>query len=272
MNDLQIVTTPTFDWLAERARACRSRMLVGSPYVNDGIRRLTDMVPGDVDRTLITRTDLRDFALGSSNLSTLCTLVGQRVAVHSLHGLHAKMYVFDDTSALVTSANATNSGMLRNLECGLGTADTQVVRDLAESLLSGFDSAEPPREMNHDELESLRAPLETIRATFPELPRVGKTTTEAEFSISDREAFLNGYAGWQRLTLEGVLAMPRREFQMDDLLRVCEPRATAQYPESRHVRPKLRQQLQVLRDVGVVEFLGGGRYKFTMETGPEEGE
>ncbi len=272
MNDLQIVTTPTFDWLAERARACKSRMLVGSPYVNNGVLKLTDMVSGRVTRTLVTRTDLRDFALGSSSLGTLCTLAGQGVAVHSLHGLHAKMYIFDDTSALVTSANATNAGMLRNLECGLGTGDRQVVRDLAESLLSGFDAEEPPREMSHDELEALHAPLETIRATLPKLPQMGEPLANATFSISDKEAFLNGYAGWQRLTLEGVLALPRRGFQLDDLLRVCEPMATTRYPENRHVRAKLRQQLQMLRDVGTVEFMGGGRYRFTMETGQAEGE
>jgi hypothetical protein len=27
------------------------------------------------------------------------------------------------------------------------------------------------------------------------------------------------------------------------------------------VRPKIRQQLQVLRDMGFLEFLGGGRYR-----------
>ena len=43
-NTPQIVTTPTFDWLAERARDCNSRILVGSPYVNDGIINLTNLV------------------------------------------------------------------------------------------------------------------------------------------------------------------------------------------------------------------------------------
>ena len=275
MNDLQIVVTPTFNWLAERARACKTRMLVGSPYVNDGIRRLTDMVSGDVARTLITRTDLRDFALGSSSLSTLCTLAGQGVAVHSLHRLHAKMYIFDDTSALVTSANATNSGMLRNLECGLGTGDSQVVQGLAKSLLGGFGAEEPPCEMSHDELNALYAPLETIRATLPKLPQIPQkvdSPVEATFSISDKETLLNGFAGWRRLTLKGVLSMPMEGFHMNDLLKVCEPLAAVQYPGNSFVRPQLRKQLQSLRDLGIVEFMGGGHYRFTMETDQAEGE
>ncbi len=30
---------------------------------------------------------------------------------------------------------------------------------------------------------------------------------------------------------------------------------------NRHVRDKIRQQLQILRDLGFVEFLGSGRYR-----------
>ena len=30
MTNLQVVTTPTFDWLAEHALACNSRMIVDS--------------------------------------------------------------------------------------------------------------------------------------------------------------------------------------------------------------------------------------------------
>jgi type II restriction enzyme len=33
------------------------------------------------------------------------------------------------------------------------------------------------------------------------------------------------------------------------------------HPDNRHVPDKIRQQLQVLRDLGFVEFLGGGRYR-----------
>lgn len=33
------------------------------------------------------------------------------------------------------------------------------------------------------------------------------------------------------------------------------------YPQNRHIRPKIRQQLQVLRDRGYLEFIGAGRYR-----------
>ena len=216
--NLQVVSTPTFDWLAECVRRCNSRILIGSPYVNDGIIKLTDMISDSVSRTLVTRTDLRDFAFGSSNLDTLCTLSREGVVVRSLSNLHAKMYIFDDTVALVTSANATTSGMWRNLECGLSTEDKQMVKKLSLSLLSGFGAETPPREMKYDELYALHASVKAIKATLPEPLNVASkddhAASEATFLISDREAFLEGFNGWQRLTLEGVLAMPESGFRL----------------------------------------------------------
>ena len=120
---LQIVTTPTIDWLVKYAKACNSRMLICSPYVNNGIIGLTNHIPKNVSQALITKTDLRDFAVGASNLDTLCTLAHDGMVIRSLNNLHAKMYIFDETAALITSANATYSGLNLNLECGIGMHD-----------------------------------------------------------------------------------------------------------------------------------------------------
>ena len=88
--------------------------------------------------------------------------------------------------------------------------------------------------------------------------------TAAEFFISDRDVLLEGFTGWQKLTLRGVLAMSEYEFGVQKLLDVCAPMAAKKYPKNHHVRDKLYQQLQMLRDKGLVEFLGPGRYKRTM--------
>ncbi len=267
-NTPQIVTTPTFEWLAERARGCNSRILVGSPYVNNGIIGLTDLVSKEVSRTLVTRTDLRDFALGASNLDTLCNLAKDGTAIHSLSNFHAKIYIFDYTSALVTSANATFSGMYRNFECGLATEDEQVVKQLAQFLLSGLGADRPPRKMKFEELESLHVPLKAIKASLPKphgiVPTDNVPAVEATFSISDTEMFSERFRGWLRLTWRGVLAMPESGFQLRDLVNECGSAAAREYPKNQHVEAKLRQQLQRLRDVGIVEFVSPGQYRRTM--------
>ena len=267
-NTPQVIITPTFDWLSAQAKACRSRLLVGSPYVNDGIINLTNLVSKDISRTLVTRTDLRDFALGASNLDTLCNLANDGIVIRSLSNLHAKMYIFDRSSALVTSANATFSGLYRNFECGLATDDRRVVRQLARSLLSGLGADRPPRKMRFEELESLHIPLRAIKASLPQPSAVTPTDmaspAKPTFSISDIETLVRGFKGWLRLTLDGVLAMPKGGFRLPDLVNECGSVAAKRYPKNLHVEAKLRQQLQRLRDVGIVEFVSPGRYRRTM--------
>jgi type II restriction enzyme len=49
-------------------------------------------------------------------------------------------------------------------------------------------------------------------------------------------------------------------FSLDDAY-AFEDRLQRLYPGNRNVRPKIRQQLQVLRDRGWLEFTGRGRYR-----------
>lgn len=59
------------------------------------------------------------------------------------------------------------------------------------------------------------------------------------------------------VTLE---AIGRPEFTLDDVY-AHEAALAAIYPGNNNVRPKIRQQLQVLRDRGWLEFNGRGSYR-----------
>ncbi|HLH96822.1 MAG TPA: hypothetical protein VKW08_17060 [Xanthobacteraceae bacterium] len=52
----------------------------------------------------------------------------------------------------------------------------------------------------------------------------------------------------------------RREFQLDDVY-AFEGALSALYPNNRHVKQKIRQQLQVLRDKGYLDFVARGYYR-----------
>jgi type II restriction enzyme len=66
--------------------------------------------------------------------------------------------------------------------------------------------------------------------------------------------------GWLLQVMKAVEAIGRPEFDLNDVY-AFEARLSAVYPSNNNVRPKIRQQLQVLRDNGYLEFLGGGRYR-----------
>jgi type II restriction enzyme len=61
--------------------------------------------------------------------------------------------------------------------------------------------------------------------------------------------------------MEGVSRINADAFTMDQVFSACRSLVAARYPNNRHVREKLRQQMQRLRDLGLVRFLGAGRYE-----------
>ena len=66
--------------------------------------------------------------------------------------------------------------------------------------------------------------------------------------------------GWLLDVLRIVESLGRKEFMLQDVYE-REGDLMALYPANRNVRPKIRQQLQVLRDRGVLSFEGGGLYR-----------
>ena len=59
----------------------------------------------------------------------------------------------------------------------------------------------------------------------------------------------------------GVNPALRKTFSLGDVY-AHEDALAKLHPGNRHVRDKVRQQLQVLRDMGLIEFLGDGEYRF----------
>ena len=66
--------------------------------------------------------------------------------------------------------------------------------------------------------------------------------------------------GWTLDVLRIVQSLHKDEFTLADVYAHADALAKL-HPDNRHVRDKIRQQLQVLRDLGRLEFLGGGRYR-----------
>ena len=66
--------------------------------------------------------------------------------------------------------------------------------------------------------------------------------------------------GWTLDVLRIAQSLDRREFKLTDVY-AYEQRLQTLHPDNRNIRPKIRQQLQVLRDFGMLEFQGKGRYR-----------
>jgi type II restriction enzyme len=66
--------------------------------------------------------------------------------------------------------------------------------------------------------------------------------------------------GWILDVLNVVRSLGKAEFDLAEIYKSKEKLAKL-HPANRHVRDKIRQQLQVLRDLGLLEFMGRGEYR-----------
>ena len=66
--------------------------------------------------------------------------------------------------------------------------------------------------------------------------------------------------GWIMDILSCVNSFSDNEFTLSEMYEF-EEILSSKHPDNKNVKPKIRQQLQILRDRGFVEFLGNGKYK-----------
>ncbi len=66
--------------------------------------------------------------------------------------------------------------------------------------------------------------------------------------------------GWLLDIMNCVDRLNKKEFFLSDMYNF-EEELKIKYPDNKHIKDKIRQQLQFLRDKGYLEFLGRGRYR-----------
>jgi hypothetical protein len=115
-------------------RQAEATVRVASAYVTD-TRLLSGMKGRDV--RLLTYISKMDIIAGASSLDSLTALIEAGVQFRCISKkprLHAKVYLFDDQSAVVTSANLTRKALDENLEVGVHLSGVTVAH-----LIGWFD-------------------------------------------------------------------------------------------------------------------------------------
>ena len=84
----------------------------------------------------------------------------------------------------------------------------------------------------------------------------------ARTKLHPLESLRAGKHTWTVDVLTIVRSLRQQHFSLQDVY-AHEDRLKALHPNNGYVREKIRQQLQVLRDMGLLDFLGDGEYRLT---------
>ncbi len=93
---------------------------------------------------------------------------------------------------------------------------------------------------------------------------ISRSQTRANFALVDRLAHISvAERNWTSTILLLLHTLERREFTLKDAYGF-EADLKRRYPANHHVREKIRQQLQVLRNSGILIFKSRGHYSFAI--------
>jgi phosphatidylserine/phosphatidylglycerophosphate/cardiolipin synthase-like enzyme len=181
--------TQTFEKLI--AEAERSLILC-APYVARGpcdrvIAHVGTRSSSPFALAVITDLSRDNLISGATDAAAIARLVRSVPAttVHFLPSLHAKVYIADDRSAVVTSANLTDSGLSRNREYGILFEDCDMVHSVKQDIL---EYAALGSSIDLAFLDSVAAAAAELREMRQAAERTVRTTLRQEFEQRLRDA------------------------------------------------------------------------------------
>lgn len=256
---ISIVKTPSKDSFFSLIKEANKEMLFCAPFIKKEIvdEILSNKNPGVV-LEVITSANLANFVNGSLDVEAIKTLLQAGIKVLNFQNLHAKIYLFDNKKALVTSANLTNNALYNNYEYGLllhedekGTVDaiySDFIMMMDSELCGSFD------ENSIKEIEKFVKIFGNNKLTHID------DEGDSVLPIDESDRISNNLKGWKKDIFNCLQLLDKRDFTISEVYSF-EDVLYEKHPTNNHVRPKIRQTLQYLRDLGFVKFVKPGVYK-----------
>lgn len=124
---IRLVDTGWDHELDSALQADHSALRIVCPFIK--LRTAERLLRLGVPSPLLVLTRFRgnDFYDGVSDLDALRLLLEHGAIIRGVRHLHAKLYLFGDTRALITSANLTEAALLKNLEFGCAVDEPRML-------------------------------------------------------------------------------------------------------------------------------------------------
>lgn len=260
---MKILKTPWKKDLLELATGSKQSIKVTSPFVKQNIcSELLDAKRPSTKFELITSFKLMNIYSGALDLKAIDTIISKHGVVKTYPRLHSKIYLFDEDIAIITSANLTHGGLIGNFEYGVLVDDNPLVAEITKDY-NTISNDEITGTVKHSHVETVRNILQKIVKAPPiKLPtfEIEPKQEESDVIEIDIEPIKNSLSGWKLDVFNYVNEIRKTTFSLSDVYQF-ESSLRRKYSNNRHVRDKIRQQLQNLRDLGLIEFLGAGKYR-----------
>ena len=270
-NEFEIIKSPWLVKFRTLIAATKGSFIFTSPFVKlSAIKWVLENRKHNFSIQGAISYRLRNFERGASDLDAIQLLRDAKATVMNIPNLHSKIYIFDSNSAIISSANLTAGGLLKNMEIGILLKHSKTIKELRSYIENTLSDAEKAFNITDEILSESKNILESLpkptKQEKPDFDEIEKELFEAEAASIDiifqsgSKAILSGLTGWKKDVYKCLLDINKGVFTLDDVYKFAKELSLI-HPENRNIKPKIRQQLQILRDIGLLEFGQPGVYK-----------
>lgn len=260
---LEILNKPMYDFFISKCADVKESIRLCAPYVKlDVVEDILKHKGDKVKISLITNVNLMNFCKKISDVEALQSLLSTGNKVYTNSKLHAKYYIFDNQYTIITSANLTSSGLKSNYEYGVVLSDLDIVR----ANVSDYNllcSSELTGEVTLQHIQKIQDILDSLPPVPKyKIPDIELDSSDGDSNIFDEDPVIirKNLTGWKRAVFEEIDMLSKRVFTTADFEQM-KPNLKKLYPNNKNIDAKIRQQLQFLRDLGLIQFVERGVYK-----------
>lgn len=228
-----------------------------APYVKTSvINGILNKKNKNTKLSLITNVNFGAYLSKSSDLDALHALKNIDSDIYNFQNLHAKIYIFDDKKVVITSANLTYSGLNTNYEYGVVMDESVKVFDEVLEDYVKMISSDLCGKITNEDLNLIQDKLKNLD------PFDVYIDNDSDLLIANKaiESIVHSFTTWQKNIYDCINMLDKEIFTLKDIYGYIDY-LKEKHPNNKNIEAKIRQQLQMLRDLGLVKFLSPGVYK-----------
>ncbi len=254
-----LIKNPFQENLLEEIKISTTNIILCAPYVKqDLISKILTNKPQNTRLSLITKVSLANFASKASDIEAIEKVITNNNKAFNKSDLHAKIYFFDERKAIITSGNLSYSGTVSNFEYGVGIDNQELIKEI------------------HRDLNEIIEDSDTSSITMQTLNDMKKLIVD--FNLHNNVILVNGEDGaistslvakikesgnltqWQKYLLNIILEIKEQVFELATVYKY-KKELQSYYPNNQTIESSIRRYLQELRDLGLIQFYGKGKYR-----------
>lgn len=261
MPEIELIKSPWENVLLDLVEQTEESLRITSPFIKSKpVEKIISAKGNDVSIECITSFKLMNFYRKSSDLKALNTILDSGGIIRNHQPLHSKIYVFDETQAIVTSGNLTYGGLNTNYEYGVLIRDNDNVSNIIHDFYDIFNSSIT------DEITPEN--IETVEQIIQDTPREkGIKFKPLQYEEDESDIFdaglppiIKNLTGWKLEVFNCLESIENRTFDLNDTYKF-EDVLSEKYPDNNTIKDQIRKQLQNLRGLGLIEFKERGVYR-----------